>query len=67
MSEADIGAALEPFRRLATAKPSSGTGLGLPLTKALVEANHASFTIKSKQTKGTLVEVVFPPARVLAK
>jgi PAS domain S-box-containing protein len=67
MSEADIGAALEPFRRLATAKPSSGTGLGLPLTKALVEANHASLTIKSKQTKGTLVEVVFPPARVLAE
>ena len=67
MSEADIGAALEPFRRLATAKPSSGTGLGLPLTKALVEANHASLTIKSKQTKGTLVEVVFPPARILAE
>ncbi|HZM08411.1 MAG TPA: PAS domain-containing sensor histidine kinase [Methylocella sp.] len=67
MSEADIGAALEPFRRLATAKPSSGTGLGLPLTKALVEANHASLTIKSKQAKGTLVEVVFPPARVLAE
>jgi PAS domain S-box-containing protein len=67
MSEADIGTALEPFRRLATAKPSSGTGLGLPLTKALVEANHASFTIKSKQAKGTLVEVVFPPARVLAE
>jgi PAS domain S-box-containing protein len=67
MSEADIGAALEPFRRLATAKPSSGTGLGLPLTKALVESNHASLTIKSKQTKGTLVEVVFPPARVLAE
>jgi PAS domain S-box-containing protein len=67
MSEADIGTALEPFRRLATAKPSSGTGLGLPLTKALVEANHASLTIKSKQTKGTLIEVVFPPARVLAE
>jgi signal transduction histidine kinase len=33
----------------------------------LVEANHASLTIKSKQTKGTLVEVVFPPARVLAE
>ena len=59
MSEADIGAAFEPFRRLATARPSSGTGLGLPLTKALVEANHASLTIKSKEHEGTLVEIVF--------
>ena len=25
-----------------------GTGLGLPLTKALVEANHAAFSIKSR-------------------
>jgi PAS domain S-box-containing protein len=67
MSEADIGVAFEPFRRLATAKPSRGTGLGLPLTKALVEANHASLTIKSKEHEGTLVEVVFPPARILAE
>jgi PAS domain S-box-containing protein len=67
MSESDIGAAFEPFRRLATAKPSSGTGLGLPLTKALVEANHASLTIKSKELEGTLAEVVFPPARILAE
>jgi len=67
MSEADIGIAFEPFRRLATPRPSSGTGLGLPLTKALVEANHASLTIKSKEQEGTLVEVVFPPARILAE
>jgi PAS domain S-box-containing protein len=67
MSEADIGAAFEPFRRLATARLSSGTGLGLPLTKALVEANHAALTIKSKPQEGTLVEVVFPRARILAE
>ena len=67
MSEADIGTAFEPFRRLATPRPSSGTGLGLPLTKALVEANHAFLTIKSKEHEGTLVEVVFPPARILAE
>ena len=64
MSEADIGAAFEPFRRLPTVRPSSGTGLGLPLTKALVEANHASLTIKSKEHEGTLVEVIFPAARI---
>jgi hypothetical protein len=39
----------------------------LPLTKALAEANHASLTIKSKEHEGTLVEVVFPAARILAE
>ncbi len=67
MPEAGIGEAFEPFRRLVTATPSRGTGLGLPLTKALAEANHASLTIKSKEHEGTLVEVVFPAARILAE
>jgi PAS domain S-box-containing protein len=67
MTEAGIGVAFEPFRRLATARPSRGTGLGLPLTKALAEANHASLTIKSAEHEGTVVEVVFPPARILAE
>jgi len=67
MSEEDIGIALEPFRQLSTSRPNGGTGLGLPLTKALVEANRAYFSIKSKRNEGTLVEVAFPPARVLAE
>ena len=51
-----------PFRQLATSTRhgSGGTGLGLPLTKALAEANRASFAIKSAKDAGTLVEVVFP-------
>ena len=50
MSEQDIAIALEPFRQLATSARwgSSGTGLGLPLTKALAEANRASFSITSR-------------------
>jgi PAS domain S-box-containing protein len=67
MSEDDIETALEPFRQLATARQTMGTGLGLPLTKALVEANRASFTIKSKKNEGTLVEIAFPPARLLSR
>jgi PAS domain S-box-containing protein len=66
MSEEDIETALEPFRQVATARQTSGTGLGLPLTKALVEANHAFFSIKSKKQEGTLVEVTFPVMRVSA-
>ena len=67
MSEADLLTALEPFKQLKTSRKHSGTGLGLPLTKALVEANRAVFTIKSKKGEGTLVEVAFPPTRVLAE
>ncbi|HEY0146166.1 MAG TPA: ATP-binding protein, partial [Methylovirgula sp.] len=64
MSDKDIETALEPFRQLSTSRQTNGTGLGLPLTKALVEANRAYFTIKSKKDEGTFVEVAFPPARV---
>jgi PAS domain S-box-containing protein len=69
MSEQDIMIALEPFRQLATSTRwgSSGTGLGLPLTKALAEANRASFSITSRPNAGTLVEISFPSTRVLAE
>jgi PAS domain S-box-containing protein len=69
MSEQEIETALEPFRQLATSTRwgSGGTGLGLPLTKALVEANRATFAIKSAVNAGTLVEITFPATRVLAE
>lgn len=68
MSEKDIEAALEPFRDIATAASwgSGGTGFGLPLTKALAEANHAHFRIKSAPDAGTLIEIAFPPNRLVA-
>lgn len=66
MNEGEVAAALEPFRQLATTRKAGGTGLGLPLTKALVEANQGSLRITSRKDEGTLAEVVFPPARVVA-
>jgi PAS domain S-box-containing protein len=65
MSESEIETALEPFRQVGPHK-ASGTGLGLPVTKALIEANRASFSITSRKNEGTLVEVAFPPPQVLA-
>jgi PAS domain S-box-containing protein len=67
MSEDEIGQALEPFRQVETARKRGGTGLGLPLTKALVEANRGALHITSNPQEGTLVEVIFPPTRVLAE
>ncbi|WP_051231420.1 ATP-binding protein [Kaistia adipata] len=68
MSEKDVETALMPFRQVATSSKhrSDGTGLGLPLTKALVEANRASFLIDSAVGQGTLIRVTFPSTRVLA-
>ncbi|MDR3374813.1 MAG: PAS domain S-box protein [Ancalomicrobiaceae bacterium] len=66
MSESEIQLALEPFRQLHPDRGrGGGTGLGLPLTKALVEANRAAMRIDSAVNQGTLVQVTFPVARVL--
>ncbi|WP_214474222.1 PAS domain S-box protein [Mesorhizobium sp. dw_380] len=69
MSPAEIEQALKPFKQINALKRGrgDGTGLGLPLTKAMVEANRARFTINSTPGEGTLVEVAFPSTRVLAE
>ncbi|WP_262029819.1 PAS domain-containing sensor histidine kinase [Microvirga sp. Mcv34] len=67
MTPEEVEAALEPFRQLATSRKRGGTGLGLPLTKALVEANRGALQIASRPSEGTLVEVIFPPTRVMAE
>jgi PAS domain S-box-containing protein len=68
MSLAEIDQAMKPFKQINALKRGrhDGTGLGLPLTKAMVEANRARFTILSTPGEGTLVEVSFPSTRVLA-
>jgi PAS domain S-box-containing protein len=63
MSESEVGLALEPFSQIGRAGRKGGAGLGLPLTKALVEANGAEFSIKSRRDQGTLIEIAFPTVR----
>ena len=60
MSENEVGLALAPFGQVGKAGAKGGAGLGLPLTKALVEANKAEFSIKSRREQGTLIEIAFP-------
>jgi PAS domain S-box-containing protein len=69
MSEKELQIALEPFRQVPTVAhwDAGGTGLGLPITKALAEANQAFFRITSRVDDGTLAEVIFPATRVLAR
>jgi PAS domain S-box-containing protein len=68
MNAEQLRDALEPFKRVVTAgREVQGTGLGLPLTKALAEANRTKFEISSEPRKGTLIELTFPTTRVLAE
>lgn len=68
MNAEQLRDALEPFKRVTTeGRDVQGTGLGLPLTKALAEANRTTFSISSEPRKGTLIEITFPTTRVLAE
>ena len=68
MTRSELDQAMKPFRQVsAQSRPrGEGTGLGLPLTKAMVDANRAIFAISSAPNEGTLVEIAFPSQRVLA-
>ena len=68
MTRSELEQAMKPFRQVSTnsRKRGDGTGLGLPLTKAMVDANRAGFSINSAPNEGTLVEITFPSPRVLA-
>ncbi len=44
-----------------------GTGLGLPLTKALVELHGGSFDLQSEVGVGTTVTVRFPVERIVSE
>lgn len=44
----------------AAPRKDGATGLGLPLTRALVEANRGRFRVSSRKDEGTLVEMLFP-------
>src|SRR3546814_11790638 len=63
MSGTEILEAFEPFRRIDHALTSNfeGIGLGLPLTKALIEMNAGRLAIDSISNRGTPATLAFPP------
>jgi signal transduction histidine kinase len=65
MNEEELERALQPFGQ---AKPSTtrnygGTGLGLPITKGLIEAHGGKLEIRSRAGHGTVVRVILPAER----
>lgn len=68
MREDEIPTALEPFRQIdgSLSRQTTGTGLGLPLVKSLIELHDGTLTLVSKQGVGTTVILSFPPERTIA-
>ncbi|NQV58706.1 MAG: hypothetical protein HQ502_03515, partial [Alphaproteobacteria bacterium] len=67
MDLADIPKALSPFGQIDNkfSKKIEGTGLGLPLTKHLVEMHSGSFDLQSQKGVGTTVTIRFPGERIV--
>jgi signal transduction histidine kinase len=67
MTAHDIGVALTPFGQVDNRqnRKHSGTGLGLPLAKAMMEVHGGSLQIASAPGQGTTVSIVFPRERVI--
>jgi signal transduction histidine kinase len=65
MTKDEIAFAMQPFHQLDTApRKQTGTGLGLPVTKALVDANRARLVLASERGIGTSADVIFPAERL---
>ncbi|MCG8694143.1 MAG: ATP-binding protein, partial [Minwuiales bacterium] len=62
MRPEDIPIALQPFSQIdsSLSRRYEGTGLGLPLTKSLVELQGGVLELDSEVGKGTTVRVIFP-------
>jgi PAS domain S-box-containing protein len=67
MAPEDIPTALRQFGQVDSAlnRKYEGTGLGLPLTKALIELHGGTLELASEAGKGTTVTLRLPAARIL--
>ena len=65
----DMATAMTPFGQVdsALSRKYEGTGLGLPLTKALAELHGATLELKSELGAGTTATVRFPAERIVAR
>ncbi len=64
MSDDEMVLAMQPFTQIdhAFSRRFDGTGLGLPLTKALVQLHSGELRLESERGVGTTASIVLPPA-----
>ena len=69
MAPEDVPRAMAKFGQIDSGlnRKYEGTGLGLPLTKALVEQHGGSFEVRSQLGEGTNVTVRFPGHRTVSE
>ena len=69
MDSDEIGVALSPFGQVdsSLSRKFQGTGLGLPLSKGLVELHGGTLEIESRKPGGTCVTVRLPAWRVVTQ
>lgn len=69
MTAEEVERVISPFVRLSNpmVRQKDGTGLGLPLVKALVELHGGTFELKSRPGIGTIALAHFPRGRVLSE
>ena len=67
MTSTEIPRAFESFVQLESglARAAEGTGLGLPLTRALIEQHDGTIAISSEPGRGTTVTVRLPAGRII--
>ncbi|MDP1632822.1 MAG: ATP-binding protein [Caulobacter sp.] len=65
ISREDLGRLAKPFEQVESqhSKTTQGTGLGLALTKALIELHEGALELESTPGEGTTVSVVLPIRR----
>ena len=68
MTQQGVALALQPFRQVdsALSRKFEGTGLGLPLSKALMALHGGQLTIQSAPDQGTTVHLHLPRALIAA-
>ncbi|HTJ63898.1 MAG TPA: ATP-binding protein [Alphaproteobacteria bacterium] len=69
IAKRDIPTVLSPFGQVESAfhRSHTGTGLGLPITKALIEQHGGTLSIESTLGVGTTVTLTLPHARVASQ
>src|SRR3546814_17574399 len=66
MAEADIIKAMAPFGRVdsSLSRKYEGTGLGLPLTRHLVDLHEGELTVERTRGEGPKITILIPRHRV---